>query len=265
MVAGRLEEQKGHAVLFDALAEVRKRGLDVHARGRGRGRAARRRSSSAREQLGIGGHVHFLGALDDVGPLLAAADAVVLPSLWEGLPLVLLEAMVRSRPVVATAVGGVPEVIEDGVHGSLVPAGDVAGAGRRARARSIARPSARCGSAARAAIACGATTSGRRVAEGFEAVYDEVLGLATFTPEEPAARGARRCTVTLGVVIPCYRQERFLPRTIDALERALAGRDWRGVLVLAAPGRPGREAGTLGALDGALAPRRAPAHARGRP
>lgn len=43
--------------------------------------------------------------------------------------------------------------------------------------------------------------------------------------------------MTLGVVIPCYRQERFLPRTIAALEAALAGRDWRGVLVLSAPGR----------------------------
>lgn len=49
--------------------------------------------------------------------------------------------------------------------------------------------------------------------------------------------------MTLGVVIPCYRQERFLPRTLTALDHALAGRDWRGVLVLSAPDGPRPEAG----------------------
>src|SRR5262249_40987253 len=66
----------------------------------------------------------FLGMRRDVPSILAASDMFVLASLWEGLPLVLLEAMAAGLPAVVTAVGGNPEVIEDGVSGVLVPAGD---------------------------------------------------------------------------------------------------------------------------------------------
>lgn len=192
VVAGRLEEQKGHAVLFDALAEVRKRGLDFTLAVAGEGKL-RGELEQLAEQLGIGNRVRFLGALDDVGPLLAAADAVVLPSLWEGLPLVLLEAMVRSRPVVATAVGGVPEAIDDGVHGALVPPGDAL-----ALADELERFHRKTERASRLGRAAGERV--RRdflweaVAEGFEAVYDDVLGLATFSPQDapPSTRGGGR-------------------------------------------------------------------------
>jgi len=186
-VAGRLEEQKGHAVLLDALADVRRRGLDFTLAVAGDG-ALRPQLEERAAQLGLGERVRFLGALDDVGPLLAAADAVLLPSLWEGLPLVLLEAMVRSRPVIASAVGGVPEVIEDGVSGVLVPPGDPA-----ALADELERFHRKTERAVRLGRAGGERV--RRdylwsaVAEGFEAVYDEVLGLATFTPEEPVTAG----------------------------------------------------------------------------
>jgi len=105
--AARLEEQKGHAVLLDD-------------------GSLRQPLEQRVEALGLTGRVEFLGRLDEVGPLLLAADAVVLPSLWEGLPLILLEALARARPVVASATGGVPDVIEDGVSGRLVPPGDAA-------------------------------------------------------------------------------------------------------------------------------------------
>jgi glycosyltransferase involved in cell wall biosynthesis len=192
VVAGRLEEQKGHAVLFNALAEVRKRGLDFTLAVAGDG-TLRAELEQLAEQLGIGNRVRFLGALDDVGPLLAAADAVVLPSLWEGLPLVLLEAMVRSRPVVATAVGGVPEAIEDGVHGALVPPGDAF-----ALADELERFHRKTERAGRLGRAAGERVRRdflwQAVAEGFEAVYDDVLGLAAFSPQDaPAAtRGGGR-------------------------------------------------------------------------
>ena len=71
--------------------------------------------------LGIGDRVHFLGFRSDVADVLRAADLVVLPSLDEGLPLAVLEAMACAKPVVATPVGGVPEAVIDEVTGLLVP------------------------------------------------------------------------------------------------------------------------------------------------
>ena len=121
--AGRLEEQKGQDVLLDALAEVRRRGLGFVAVLAGDGSLRGAFEARARA-LGLEASVHFPGQVEDLGPLLTAADAVVLPSRWEGLPLVLLEALARARPVVASAVGGVPEVVVDGEQARLVPPGD---------------------------------------------------------------------------------------------------------------------------------------------
>lgn len=190
VVVGRLEEQKGHAVLFDALAELWRRGLDFSlvVAGDGSLREPLREKAAA---LGLERKIHFVGTLDDAGPLLAASDAVVLPSLWEGLPLVLLEAMARSRPVIATAVGGVPEVIEHGVHGHLVPANDVA-----ALADALELFHRKTDRAARMGRAGGELVrrdyTWQAVAGGFEAVYDEALGLATFAPAEAHGGGRRR-------------------------------------------------------------------------
>jgi glycosyltransferase involved in cell wall biosynthesis len=178
--AARLEEQKGHAVLIDALAALREDGAEFVAALAGAGSLRESLEHRVRE-TGLDGHVRFLGALDDVGPLLAAADVVVVPSLWEGLPLTLLEAMARARPVIASAVGGIPEVVEDGVSGVLIPPG-------RPDALAIALGQVRrhphdaesLGAAAAARIRADFTWS--RVVERFEAVYDEVLGLATFAP-----------------------------------------------------------------------------------
>lgn len=193
VVAARLEDQKGHAVLFDALAEVWKRGLDftLAVAGDGSLRGALEERAAA---LGIGAKVRFLGALDDVGPLYAAADAVVLPSLWEGLPLTLLEAMARSRPVIATEVGGIPEVVEHGVNGHLVPPSNVI-----ALADALELFHRKTDRAVRMGRAGGELVrrdyTWQAVANGFEAVYDDVLGLATFSPAEAregAQRGGRR-------------------------------------------------------------------------
>lgn len=76
--------------------------------------------------LGVAGRVHFPGVCRDVPELLAAGDLFALASDWEGTPVAVIEAMAAGLPVVATAVGGVPELVEDGVTGALVPAGDSA-------------------------------------------------------------------------------------------------------------------------------------------
>jgi glycosyltransferase involved in cell wall biosynthesis len=76
------------------------------------------------EQLGLQENVILTGARTDVPSVLAALDVAVLSSDYEGIPLSLLEFMDAGKPIVATKVGGVPEVVEDGVHGLLVPPRD---------------------------------------------------------------------------------------------------------------------------------------------
>lgn len=73
------------------------------------------------DRLGLGRKCLFLGARDDAGFVMALFDVFVLPSLWEGLPFVLVEAAALGRPIVATAVDGVPEILEDDRTGILVP------------------------------------------------------------------------------------------------------------------------------------------------
>src|SRR6202011_4083955 len=75
-------------------------------------------------QLGLHEHFVLAGFRADLDRWLSAFDVTVLPSHTEGLPNVVLEAFAAGVPVVATAVGGTPEVVEDGVNGYLVPAGD---------------------------------------------------------------------------------------------------------------------------------------------
>lgn len=77
------------------------------------------------QALGVAAQITFTGFRTDVPAILAQLDLFVLPSLWEGLPLVLLEAMAARLPVVATAVGGTPELVVDGETGILVPPADV--------------------------------------------------------------------------------------------------------------------------------------------
>ena len=185
VVAGRLEEQKGHDILFDALASLVRSGLDftLVVAGEGTRRAWLEQRAVS---LGLTPRVQFVGQLDDVGGLLAAADGVILPSRWEGLPLVLLEAMVRGRPIVATAVGGVADALEDGVTGTLVPPNDVGAlAAALEHLHRRADRAWRLGEAA--ADVARERYSWTSVVDAFESVYDEVLGLATVTPEGKAA------------------------------------------------------------------------------
>ncbi len=113
----RLEPQKRHDVLLDAWARLRGEAVLWLA-----GDGSLRAGLEARGRA-LGGRVRFLGTRQDVPDLLAAADVLVLSSDWEGLPLAVLEAMAAGRPVVATDVGGVGEVLSDGA-GLVVPPGD---------------------------------------------------------------------------------------------------------------------------------------------
>jgi glycosyltransferase involved in cell wall biosynthesis len=121
-VIARLTEQKGHTFLFDALADTPALSdVQLLVVGDGDRRADLERYAQAR---GVSSRVHFLGARRDLGDLLAAMDVFVLPSLWEGLPLSLVLAMGAGVAVVSTKVAGIPEVVEHGRTGFLVPPGD---------------------------------------------------------------------------------------------------------------------------------------------
>jgi len=119
---GNLYAVKGHAVLIDALATMRDR-TDWRVAIAGRGEEEPRLRAQA-AAAGIGDRVHLLGFRDDVADILAAGDIFTMPSLSEGLPLALVEAMSFGLPVVVTRVGGVPEVVTDGVEGLIVPPSD---------------------------------------------------------------------------------------------------------------------------------------------
>lgn len=118
--------EKGHADLIAAWPRVREAVPTATLVLVGDG-ALRREIEGLATRLGAGDSVLFLGFRHPAQPYLAAADVVVLPSRTEGMPNALLEAMALGRPIVATRVGGVPELIEDGVSGWLVSGRNPAG------------------------------------------------------------------------------------------------------------------------------------------
>jgi len=129
--AGRLGPQKALGVALEALAAVPDVALAIAGDGPDREQLERR----ARE-LGLEGRARFLGSVprESVLRLFRAADAAVLSSSWENLPHTVLEALAVGSPVIATAVGGVPEIVHDGENGLLVAPNDpeaLAGAIRR--------------------------------------------------------------------------------------------------------------------------------------
>ncbi|MGH7380645.1 MAG: glycosyltransferase [Candidatus Methylomirabilales bacterium] len=120
---GSLYPVKGHRYLIDAAASVIDRFPHVVFLIVGRGNLREELEAQAQRQ-GVAAHFRFLGHRDDVRDILALCEVFVLPSLSEGMPLALLEAMAAGVPAVATQVGGINEVLEDGKTGLLVPAAD---------------------------------------------------------------------------------------------------------------------------------------------
>ena len=120
---GRLSIEKGHRHLIDAMALLAARHPTLHLAISGSGPLAAALASQARE-LSLADRVHLLGLRSDVAAILAAADLFVLPSLSEGTPLALLEAMFAGCPIVATEVGGVAAALAHGEGGVFVQPGN---------------------------------------------------------------------------------------------------------------------------------------------
>jgi glycosyltransferase involved in cell wall biosynthesis len=123
VAVGRLEEQKGFDVAIDAMRLIAREAPSVRLSIAGTG-SLRPRLEGQIERLGLLDSVALLGRHPDVDRLMGEADAFVHTARWEGFGLVLLEAMRASLPVVATRVAAIPEVVEDGVTGILIPPDD---------------------------------------------------------------------------------------------------------------------------------------------
>lgn len=116
----RLEPEKGVKFLLEAFRHLLSRQPNAKLLIVGDGRERELLKSTA-GLLGLNGSVQFLGTRSDIPELLATCDVIALPSVEEGLPMALLEAMAAGKPVVATKVGAIPEVIQHGRTGVLVP------------------------------------------------------------------------------------------------------------------------------------------------
>ncbi len=123
--AGRFERQKGFAHLIDAMARVAAAAPDAHLLLFGDG-PLRPQLEAQAASLGLGKVIRFAGWRDDLPALLPAAEVFCLSSLWEAFGYVLLDAMAARVPIVATAVDGVPEVLDGGRLGALVAPADPA-------------------------------------------------------------------------------------------------------------------------------------------
>jgi len=123
LTVANLRSEKGYDVLLDAARLLADRDVPVHVAAVGWG-ALEEELRDRRDALGLADRFQFLGQRDDVLRLLAGSDAFVLASRHEGLPVSLMEATSMGLPVVGTAVGGVPQVIADGVDGLIVPPGN---------------------------------------------------------------------------------------------------------------------------------------------
>ena len=129
LVVGRFAPPKRHDLVLRAFADVHERfpGSELWFVGDGDDRPAAEQLAA---ELGVQGATRFLGVREDVPELLAQAACVVLASDYEGCPLSVIEAMAAGVPVVATSVGGVPEVVRDGVTGILAEPGRPEGLAR---------------------------------------------------------------------------------------------------------------------------------------
>ncbi len=171
-VVANLIPYKGHSTFLEAFAELKRQFPAVVAVLVGEG-PARRDIEEQVARLELEGHVKLLGTVSDAARLLPAADVVVQASLEEGFPNAVLEAMAVGRPVVATAVGGTPEAVEDRVTGLLVAAGD-AGALARAMKALLSEP-ALAEAMGRAGQIRSTRWSTAVMIDAYEALYGDLL------------------------------------------------------------------------------------------
>jgi len=128
LAVGNLERNKNHRMLLEALVRLQSEGVTARWRliiAAGRGGEEHQYLLNYVQAHGLADRVHIVMGRNDITDLQALADLFVMPSLWEGLPMALLEAMVAGKAIVASATAGIPEAIANGREGILVPPGDL--------------------------------------------------------------------------------------------------------------------------------------------
>lgn len=170
---GRLSREKGHVVLLHSLRILASLGQPVRLVILGEGPEHDRLTSLVR-QLGLQDGVLMPGFVRHADSYLSRCDAFVLPSLSEGLPITLLEAMSQSVPVVASRVGGIPAVLDGGRCGRLVPAGDARGLAQAIR-EALSPSDATLEMVARARERVLTEYAAGRMAQQYVALYAELL------------------------------------------------------------------------------------------
>jgi glycosyltransferase involved in cell wall biosynthesis len=203
VMVGRLVAAKGADHLLRAAAAVVPTRPEFRLEIAGDGEARAGLEAMAAE-LGLSGHVQFHGTVRDIPGLLSRASAVVLPSLSEGISLTLLEAMARGLPVIATRVGGNPEVVVDGVTGRLVPPADPAGlATALLELGTVSDHTRALGRAGRARVE--RLFDVRRMVDEYESLY---LRVARQPPSTPHRWAAEPRDDPYQPDMPCYSTDR---------------------------------------------------------
>ncbi|MGE5308177.1 MAG: glycosyltransferase family 4 protein [Deltaproteobacteria bacterium] len=166
---GRLSREKGHDVLLRAFAALIREGrqLKLIVVGEGGQRAMLEELS---ERLGLKGQVVFTGFRNDVRMFLDSCDIFVLPSFTEAMPMALVEALSAGIPVVATKVGAVPDILQEGKYGLLTSPGDPDGMAAAIR-NILADPASAADRAEKGRRHCRNTMSSRRMAQEYARVY----------------------------------------------------------------------------------------------
>lgn len=173
-LVGRLHPVKGHLDLLPVISELKREGLPFHLLFVGEGEQ-REEIKRAIIDHDLDTHVTLTGFREDIPAILAGTDILLIPSRWEGLPIVLLEAMAMGCAVLASAVGGIPDVLVDGENGYLAAPGDMAAFKAKLRSMILSRD-IRVHLAENGRKTVRARYSVEAVCREYEALYRAVVG-----------------------------------------------------------------------------------------
>jgi glycosyltransferase involved in cell wall biosynthesis len=224
VTVGDLIPRKGHRTLFQALALLVASGYDFRLLIAGDG-PERNSLEAFSKELGLTGKVEFLGEVEDIHPLLERCQLLVHPASMEGLSNAILEGMAARLPVCVTAVGAIPEFVEDGLTGFLVPPDDATLLAEKL-ALLLDDPflRARLGAAGRGKIE--ALCNPARVVQGYERAYNFLLDRQG-TPASGSGNGARISRVSRPIFLMYHNLLPEAAPTIPVACHQLTWRDFR--------------------------------------